>query len=553
MTADRFGFGTCSALLACTRGATMVQYVTTLGLVALTGGVAFGQFGEAIRHGVRAEVLAAAESKGQQTDGPTGSLAEEVATAGVEALVVQGSWALAAKAGQSGAAAARRKQRGRANGGTVGGEPNGSGHGDRSGDSHSEPHTDPHSDPTRDGPDPKGQETSGSGVCRNGVCTSGEDGSNCFAAGTPVATPLGSTPIEYLAPGDLVLSRDDTTGNFSSQRVSATFVTSNSVLVDVHTTSLSGAQATLRVTPAHLFWTPMDTWVRADELLYGDALADSNGAEVSVVSVEPVPGLATAYNLEVEGTHTYFAGPTSVWVHNGCGLKWPWKKQTPATAATPAVPAEPPPTKKWWPPWKKNPPAPAPAPVAAPVVAPGPPQPLPGAVAGSPFAGSNTSQGGRTTRVIPQPKSSGPARITETTEDVHGRTETVVNITPDDSDAANGYYLSWQENGEQSVALSPEQYTRFATTQLTGCAVRIYTNPDTHEVTITHYNRPTPADLPDGNARSQYNALVAADADNRDVQWVLPDRDYPVAAVLTGRSIDGQWVFDLRPRYGSGS
>jgi len=87
-----------------------------LGLVALIGAVAFGQFGDAIRQGVRAEMVAAADANGEQTDGPTGSLAAEVAKAGTEAAIVQGSWALAAKAGAHGLAGARKKQRGRARG-----------------------------------------------------------------------------------------------------------------------------------------------------------------------------------------------------------------------------------------------------------------------------------------------------------------------------------------------------------------------------------------------------------------------------------------------------
>ncbi|HKO46377.1 MAG TPA: Hint domain-containing protein, partial [Polyangiaceae bacterium] len=272
-------------LYASERGATMLQYITVLGLVTLTGAVAFAAFDDSIRNAVQAETKVVAEQSGE-ADGPVGSLAEEVAVAGAEALAVQGSWALAQKAGTKGLASARKKQRGRSSTQVSGGST------DRGAPS--------------------------SGTCRNGVCSQ-DDGQSCFAAGTPVTTPTGSTPIERIEPGDLVLSRDDLTGNFSIQRVSATFVSLDRELMDVHTVSMNGEMASVRVTPGHQFWTPIDTWVPAAELVYGDALADASGAEVGVVSVEAVRERATVYNLEVEGTHTYFAGTTSVWVHNGCG------------------------------------------------------------------------------------------------------------------------------------------------------------------------------------------------------------------------------------------
>jgi pretoxin HINT domain-containing protein len=284
----RFEKRSASLLLASTRGATMLQYIVVLGLVALTGAVAFAQFNDSIRSALQGETQAVAESN-REAGGPVGSLGEEVALAGGKALVVQGSWALSSKAGRVGAAAARRKQRGRANSQFKGGQT------DRG--------------------------TPVSGGCSNGICSE-DDGQSCFAAGTPVATPNGPMSIERIVPGDLVLSRDEETGNFSTQRVSATFITLDRQLTDVHTVSLSGDKGTVRVTPGHLFWTPTDTWLPAEELVPGAVLVDSSGAEVSVVSVAPVRAPANVYNLEVEGTHTYFAGATPVWVHNGsCGSK----------------------------------------------------------------------------------------------------------------------------------------------------------------------------------------------------------------------------------------
>lgn len=194
-----------ATLVSCTAGATMLGYVTVLGLVALVGAVAFAQFDDAIRSGVRAEMQTTAKASGEQTDGPVGSLAAEVTGAGAEALAVQGSWALAQKAGARGAAAARRSARGR---GAVGFKDE-----RRRGSEHGDPGSNGNDSPPRGGPDQKGGD---SGSCRNGVCGPGK-GNKCFVAGTLVATPGGWLSIEEIAPGDWVLSRDELSASVVSE------------------------------------------------------------------------------------------------------------------------------------------------------------------------------------------------------------------------------------------------------------------------------------------------------------------------------------------------
>lgn len=497
------GKGTLRSLLACTRGATMLSYVTTLGVVALTGAVGFAEFDDTIRDGIRSEMDAVAEANGE-SDGPVGSLGAEVAAASAEQLVAQGSWALAEKAGVSGVAAARKKHRGR---GRVGSGNDGPGADPENGN----PPNRDSDNPTRGAP-PNNEPSSG-GTCRNGVCSQ-QDGETCFAAGTPVATPSGPKPIEELAPGDLVLSRDEVTGGFSTQRISATYVTLNSPLVEVSTLSSSGDEAVVRVTAEHPFWTMTDAWVPAGELTEGDALADASGAEVTVLGVVDVAERASVYNLEVEATHTYFAGPTNVWVHNGC---FGSKPQPEAGAPTPRT----------------------------------------GAPTSSPFSGRNTSEGGQLTQFRASPAKSGPAVINET-PGTHpsGKPRTDISVDPNGS-PPNGYYLSWRPDGEETVTLGSE-YDRFATAQLTGCAVRIYTDPNTGDVTITHYNRERPASVGENDYRSQYNDFVDGngapvgvnhDRDDPNVQWVLPGRDYLGTSILTGeRNAAGGWDFQLRPQ-----
>lgn len=63
------------------------------------------------------------------------------------------------------------------------------------------------------------------------------------------------------------------------------------------------------------------TWLKADQIKPGDWLLNSNGQWVQVQAVrykqldEPV----SVYNLEVEGSHTYFVGQSGILVHNKGG------------------------------------------------------------------------------------------------------------------------------------------------------------------------------------------------------------------------------------------
>jgi hypothetical protein len=79
----------------------------------------------------------------------------------------------------------------------------------------------------------------------------------------------------------------------------------------------------LKRPPEHPFWVAGKGWVAAKELAKGDRLItpDEKVAVVGEVRVEAVRGPPVAvYNLEVEGTHTYFVGKSGVWVHNACRL-----------------------------------------------------------------------------------------------------------------------------------------------------------------------------------------------------------------------------------------
>ncbi len=313
-------------LLTCARGATALSYVVVLGLVAITGSVAFAEFGDSVRSSLRAEAEANALARGADSDTATGSLAAEVASAGAEELLVQGSWALAAKAGSKGAAAARRKARGR---GALAfddarqaprGERDRDGSTNRSGDADTDRKgddtdrsIDTGASPGRPGNDPL---ASNHGVCDGQGCRSVDSKFGCFVAGTPVMTPAGPVPIERIVPGDRVLSRDEQTGVPSIQTVRRTFIRTGADLASVSVRNDDGEIFAIEETPGHLFWTSERGWVKARDLSERDLLLDASGRLVHVLDVALQDERRDVYNLEVESTHTYFAGALPVWVHN---------------------------------------------------------------------------------------------------------------------------------------------------------------------------------------------------------------------------------------------
>jgi hypothetical protein len=70
----------------------------------------------------------------------------------------------------------------------------------------------------------------------------------------------------------------------------------------------------IEATPEHPFFVAGRGFVAARKLARSDLLETEDGRTAAVVSLSERRGRFTVYNLEVEGTHTYFAG--GWWVHN---------------------------------------------------------------------------------------------------------------------------------------------------------------------------------------------------------------------------------------------
>lgn len=141
----------------------------------------------------------------------------------------------------------------------------------------------------------------------------------CFAAGTRIATPGGSVPIETLGAGSPLLAYDSASGKAYASAVSGVSRRSSSARMTVR---LSDGRV-IRTTAEHPFYDPaakdyrpIGSFVRGQSVL---ALRPDGGPDggVRVESVEPEAEEGAVYSLSVEGKdRNYFAD--GILVHNKC-------------------------------------------------------------------------------------------------------------------------------------------------------------------------------------------------------------------------------------------
>ncbi|WP_159887524.1 S-layer homology domain-containing protein [Paenibacillus puerhi] len=144
---------------------------------------------------------------------------------------------------------------------------------------------------------------------------------NCFTADTKILTDKGDKRIEDIQIGDLVLSRDESTGEKAYKEVLQVFQKISDSIYLIHI----GNQTTIEATGNHPFWVEDKGWVLAEELQVGDILLRSNETRISIEHITVENRQETVYNFEVADYHSYFVSELGVWVHNenlmGCGPK----------------------------------------------------------------------------------------------------------------------------------------------------------------------------------------------------------------------------------------
>ncbi|MBC6448672.1 SpvB/TcaC N-terminal domain-containing protein [Actinokineospora xionganensis] len=136
-----------------------------------------------------------------------------------------------------------------------------------------------------------------------------------FAGTTLVLMADGSRkPIQDVAVGDIVVATDPETDAQEARTVEHVFVHDDTVI------DLLVNGEVITTTEDHPFWSVTDRkFERADELESGELALAADGREVTVSGLQrDTAHEAPAYNLMVEGIHTYHVGEHDLLVHNTC-------------------------------------------------------------------------------------------------------------------------------------------------------------------------------------------------------------------------------------------
>ena len=136
----------------------------------------------------------------------------------------------------------------------------------------------------------------------------------CSFAGATTVFLAGGThkPIEDVRVGDKVIATDPETGEQVAKQVEHVFVHPDKVI------DLVVAGEVITTTEDHPFWSVTDKgFQRADELSPGEKVLSADGRVITVSGLDlGTTREALAYNLSVEGIHTYHVGNAEILVHN---------------------------------------------------------------------------------------------------------------------------------------------------------------------------------------------------------------------------------------------
>lgn len=131
----------------------------------------------------------------------------------------------------------------------------------------------------------------------------------CFVAGTPIVTQRGMKAIDEISVGDVVLSRNITTGELDWKPVLRT-----TQRPPEPTVILSAGGEQLQCTTGHLFWVSGVGWKKASDLQPGNWM---HGARepITLDKVSTASDEAT-FNLDVADFGTYFVGNSMLLSHD---------------------------------------------------------------------------------------------------------------------------------------------------------------------------------------------------------------------------------------------
>ncbi|SMG53018.1 intein C-terminal splicing region/intein N-terminal splicing region/RHS repeat-associated core domain-containing protein [Paenibacillus aquistagni] len=134
---------------------------------------------------------------------------------------------------------------------------------------------------------------------------------NCFTAGTKILTKNGEKAIEEIAVGDMVLEKDDLTGDIAYKEVLGLFQKKANEIYYIHV-----GEEVIEVTGEHPFWLNDVGWTLVKNLKVGDLLVASDGSTKSIEQINKAEVHTTVYNFEVKDYNSYFVSNLGLWVHN---------------------------------------------------------------------------------------------------------------------------------------------------------------------------------------------------------------------------------------------
>jgi hypothetical protein len=138
----------------------------------------------------------------------------------------------------------------------------------------------------------------------------------CLEAGTLVSTPDGLTPIEEVAVGDLVLAKNEETGEIAPKAVTALIRPGPKPLYKLETRDAGGETETFHATDDHPWKVEGKGWVETLGLKPGDRIDTGTGDDLVVLSLTATGRIARTYNLSVADWHTFMVGEDQAVVHN---------------------------------------------------------------------------------------------------------------------------------------------------------------------------------------------------------------------------------------------
>ena len=120
----------------------------------------------------------------------------------------------------------------------------------------------------------------------------------CFVAGTLVRTKDGFKPIEKVEVGDLVVARDEKTGDTALKPVIRLIRNGEKNVVRVVYIDTKGKREMLGVTPEHPFMLDGLRWVPAGQLKSGDKIVGIDGGLLTVSKVTKYAARHHTYNFD---------------------------------------------------------------------------------------------------------------------------------------------------------------------------------------------------------------------------------------------------------------